>query len=107
MFRFFFLLCVLAGIGYAGLHVYYGAVVSAEIAHALKARGLGALEVEALGYSLLAPVTSGAELEVTLGYRASQAKLDMTLQGHPLATEPMQFQFDGLQALRLGIGLQQ
>lgn len=102
-----FSLLVLLGLGYAGLYVYYGVVIEKEVEEQLEARGLSSVSVDNVEYDWLAPVSTSANIEVTLTYRGSQAAVNMTVQGHPVFSDDVSVQFDGLQALRLGIGFGQ
>jgi hypothetical protein len=102
-----FSLIVLVALGYVGIYFYYGVVVEQEIQQQLDSRGLSAVSVDNVEYDLLAPVSTTADIAVTVTYRGSQATLDLTVQGHPLFSDEVSVEFDGLQALRLGIGFGQ
>ena len=102
-----FSLLVVLGLGYAGLYVYYGVVIEKEVEEQLEARGLSSVSVDNVEYDWLAPVSTSASIEVTLTYRGSQAAVNMTVQGHPVFSDDVSVQFDGLQALSLGIGFGQ
>ncbi|MBT2785539.1 MULTISPECIES: hypothetical protein [unclassified Halomonas] len=102
-----FSLIVLVALGYAGIYFYYGVVVEREVQQQLDDRGLSAVSVDNIEYELLAPVSTSAEIAVTVTYRGSQATLDLIVQGHPLFSDEVSVEFDGLQALRLGIGFGQ
>lgn len=102
-----FSLVVLVALGYAGIYFYYGVVVEREIQQQLDDRGLTAVSVDNIEYDLLAPVSTSADIAVTVTYRGSQATLDLIVQGHPLFSDEVSVEFDGLQALRLGIGFGQ
>ncbi|MBT2775189.1 hypothetical protein J7J47_23505 [Halomonas sp. ISL-60] len=102
-----FSLIVLLALGYAGIYFYYGVVVEREVQQQLDDRGLSAVSVDNIEYELLAPVSTSAEIAVTVTYRGSQATLDLIVQGHPLFSDEVSVEFDGLQALRLGIGFGQ
>lgn len=102
-----FSLIVVLALGYTGIYFYYGVVVEREIQQQLDSRGLSAVSVDNVEYDLLAPVSTSAELAVTVTYRGSQATLDFTLRGHPLFSDEVSIEFDALQALRLGISFGQ
>jgi hypothetical protein len=102
-----FSLLVLLGLGYAGIYFYYGVVIEKEVEQQLEARGLSSLSVDNVEYDWLAPVSDSAHVAVTLGYRGSQAAVNMQLQGHPLFSDEVTVQLDSLQALRLGISFGQ
>nr|WP_298059242.1 hypothetical protein [uncultured Halomonas sp.] len=102
-----FSLLVVLGLGYAGIYFYYGVVIEKEVEEQLEARGLSSVSVDDVEYDWLAPVSTSANIEVTLTYRGSQAAVNMTVQGHPVFSDDVSVQFDGLQALRLGIGFGQ
>lgn len=102
-----FSLIVVVALGYAGIYFYYGVVVEREIQEQLDDRGLSAVSIDDVEYDLLAPVSTSAEIAVTVTYRGSQATLDLSVQGHPLFSDEVTVEFDGLQALRLGISFGQ
>lgn len=102
-----FSLIVLVALGYAGIYFYYGVVVEREIQKQLDSRGLSAVSIDNVEYDVLAPVSTSAEIAVTVTYRGSQATLDLAVQGHPLFSDEVTVEFDGLQALRLGISFGQ
>ncbi len=102
-----FSLIILLALGYAGIYFYYGVVVKQEVQQQLDERGLSSVHVDNVEYGLLAPVNTSADLTVTVSYRGSQAEMNMTVQGHPVFSDEVSVQFDGLQALRLGIGIGQ
>ncbi len=102
-----FSLIVLAALGYAGIYFYYGVVVEREIQQQLDSRGLSSVSVDNVEYDLLAPVSTSADIAVTVTYRGSQATLDFLVQGHPLFSDEVSIEFDALQALRLGISFGQ
>lgn len=102
-----FSLIVIVGLGYAGIYFYYGVVVEREIQEQLDDRGLSAVSIDNVEYDVLAPVSTSADIAVTVTYRGSQATLDLAVQGHPLFSDEVTVEFDGLQALRLGISFGQ
>ena len=102
-----FSLIVVVALGYAGIYFYYGVVVEREIQEQLDDRGLSAVSIDDVEYDLLAPISTSAEIAVTVTYRGSQATLDLIVQGHPLFSDEVSVEFDGLQALRLGINFGQ
>ncbi|OJA05162.1 hypothetical protein [Halomonas sp. QHL1] len=102
-----FSLIVIVALGYAGIYFYYGVVVEREIQEQLDDRGLSAVSIDNVEYDLLAPVSTSAEIAVTVTYRGSQATLDLAVQGHPLFSDEVTVEVDGLQALRLGISFGQ
>lgn len=102
-----FSLIVLVALGYTGIYFYYGVVVEREIQQQLDSRGLSSVSIDNVEYNLLAPVSTSAEIAVTVTYRGSQATLDLAVQGHPLFSDEVTVEFDGLQALRLGISFGQ
>jgi len=55
----------------------------------------------------LAPVSDSANIAITVGYRGSQAAVNVRVQGHPLFSDEVTVQLDSLQALRLGISFGQ
>ncbi|MGJ7456345.1 hypothetical protein ACR80S_10205 [Halomonas sp. MA07-2] len=103
--RFVVTLAVLAGLVYGGLYVYYGHAARQAIKEQLEARGLTAVEVESLDYGLLAPVSQEADIAVRIRYRGVDATLDVRVMGHPVFSDEVRLELDGLQALRLSIGL--
>lgn len=102
-----FTLVVVLALGYAGLYVYYGVVVEREVQQQLDDRGLTAVSVDNVEYGVLAPINKTANIVVTVTYRGAEVALDLTVQGHPLFSDEVSVEFDGLQALRLGIGFGQ
>ena len=102
-----FSLIVLLALGYAGIYFYYGVVVEREVQQQLDDRGLTAVSVDNIEYGVLAPINTTANIEVSVTYRGSQATLDLIVQGHPLFSDEVSVEFDGLQALRLGINFGQ
>ncbi|CAO1666407.1 hypothetical protein [Vreelandella maris] len=100
-------LIVIVALGYTGIYFYYGVVVEREIQEQLDDRGLSAVSIDNVEYDVLAPVSTSADIAVTVTYRGSQATLDLTVQGHPLFSDEVTVEFDGLQALRLGISFGQ
>ncbi len=98
-------LIVVLALGYAGVYFYYGHAVKQEVQQQLDNRGLSAVSVDNVEYGVLAPISSSANLTVSVTYRGAQAELDLTVEGHPVFSDEVSVQFDGLQALRLGIGL--
>lgn len=103
--RFVFTLAVLAALVYGGLHVYYGHAAQQAIEEQLEARGLTAIDVESIDYGLLAPVSQEADVAVGIRYRGAEATLEIRVIGHPVFSEEIRLELDGLQALRLSIGL--
>tara|TARA_R110000824_G_scaffold129584_4_gene291083 strand:- start:21666 stop:21986 length:321 start_codon:yes stop_codon:yes gene_type:complete len=102
-----FSLIVIVALGYTGIYFYYGVVVEREIQEQLDDRGLSAVSIDNVEYDVLAPVSTSADIAVTVTYRGSQATLDLAVQGHPLFSDEVTVEFDGLQALRLGISFGQ
>jgi len=102
-----FSLIVIVALGYTGIYFYYGVVVEREIQEQLDDRGLSAVSIDNVEYDVLAPVSTSAEIAVTVTYRGSQATLDLAMQGHPLFSDEVTVEFDGLQALQLGISFGQ
>ncbi|SJN15106.1 hypothetical protein CZ787_18495 [Halomonas citrativorans] len=98
-------LIVLVALGYTGVYFYYGHAVEQAIQQQLDNRGLSAVSVDNVEYGVLAPISNSANLTVSVTYRGAQAELDLTVEGHPVFSDEVSVQFDGLQALRLGIGL--
>ncbi|AJY50008.1 hypothetical protein [Halomonas sp. KO116] len=102
-----FSLIVIVALGYAGIYFYYGVVVEREIQEQLDDRGLSAVSIDDVEYDVLAPVSTSADIAVTVTYRGSQATLDLAVQGHPLFSDDVTVEFDSLQALRLGMSFGQ
>ncbi|SDM60073.1 hypothetical protein SAMN05192555_11580 [Franzmannia pantelleriensis] len=100
----FLSLIVLAGLAYGGLYVYYGMAATQAIEQQLEARGLTALEVERVAYGPLAPLTTDTRLSTDVRYRGAEASLDIRVIGHPVFSDEVRLELDGLQALRLSIG---
>ncbi len=99
-----FSLIVIAGLVYGGLYFYYGATVKQIVEQQLDTRGLTAVEVERVDYGPLAPVSTDTRLSATVHYRGAEATLDIRVIGHPIFSDEIRLELDGLQALRLTIG---
>lgn len=97
-------LIVIVSLAYGGLYFYYGMAMKQVIEQQINDRGLTALEVERIQYGPLAPVTSDARISATVNYRGSEATLNIRVIGHPIFSDEMRVELDGLQALRLRIG---
>lgn len=100
-------LIVLVALGYTGVYFYYGHAVKQEVQQQLDNRGLSAVSVDNVEYGVLAPISTSANLTVSVTYRGTQADLDLTVEGHPVFSDEVSVRLDGLQALRLGIGFGQ
>lgn len=101
----FISLVFIAALAYGGLYLYYGHVVRQAINEQLEARGLTALEVEGIEYGPLAPVNSQATIHADVSYRGADATVSIHLQGHPIFSDEVRMELDGLQALRLRFGV--
>ncbi|EWG98001.1 hypothetical protein [Halomonas sp. BC04] len=99
-----FSLIVIVGLAYGGLYLYYGMAMKQVIEQQIDDRGLTALEVQSIHYGPLAPVSSDARITATVNYRGAEATLDIRIIGHPIFSEELRVELDGLQALRLRIG---
>ncbi|MBF8222411.1 hypothetical protein [Halomonas sp. 328] len=99
-----FTLIVVAGLAYGGLYFYYGVVVKQAVAEQLDAYGLEALEVKRIDYEPLAPLRTQSTVTATLGYRGAEAGLMIRLDGHPIFSDEVRMELQGLQALRLTLG---
>lgn len=99
-----FTLIVVAGLVYGGLYFVYGVKVKQGVAEQLDAYGLERLEVKAIEYEPLAPLRNESGVTATLVYRGAEAQLDIRVIGHPLFSEEMRLELQGLQALRLTLG---
>ncbi|GAA0583028.1 hypothetical protein ACFQH5_18070 [Halomonas salifodinae] len=99
-----FTLIVVAGLVYGGLYFVYGVKVKQGVAEQLDAYGLERLEVKKVDYEPLAPLRTEATVTALLIYRGAEAQLDIRVIGHPIFSEEMRLELQGLQALRLTIG---
>lgn len=97
-------LVAIAGLAYGGLYYYYDTSVSQAIEEQLDARGLSSIQVASLDFPAVAPLSQDAQVAATLDYRGAEATLDMRVIGHPLLSEQLRLELDGLQALRLTLG---
>ncbi|QOR38516.1 hypothetical protein HNO52_08330 [Billgrantia diversa] len=97
-------LLFIAALAYGGLYLYYGHVVRQAIDEQLDARGLTALEVQRIDYDPMAPVSNEATVSAEVGYRGADATVTIRLQGHPIFSDEMRMELDGLQNLRLRFG---
>ena len=70
-------------------------------------RDLSSISVDNVEYGLLAPISTSANITLIVAYRGAEAALDLVVQGHPVFSDEVSVEFDGLQALRLGIGFGQ
>ncbi|MBW6392105.1 hypothetical protein [Billgrantia antri] len=94
-------LMFIAALAYGGLYFYYGHVVEQALEEQLEARGLTALEVQRIEYEPLAPLSTEATIRAEVGYRGADATVTIRLHGHPLFSDEMRMELDGLQNLRL------
>ncbi|AMC99297.1 MULTISPECIES: hypothetical protein [Halomonas] len=99
-----FSLIVMMGLAYGGLYLYYGVAMKQAIEQQVADRGLSTLEVERIDYGPLAPLTSETRISATVTYRGAEATLDIRVLGHPIFSDEIRVELDGLQALRLRIG---
>ena len=99
-----FSLIIVLALAYAGLYVYYGVAVKQEVEQQLDDRGLSAISVDDVTYGVTAPISTSANIAITVTYRGAPATVDMAVQGHPVFSDEVSVEFDSLQALRLGIG---
>lgn len=102
--RFIVTLVVLAGLVYGGLYVYYDASLSRAVEERLGNAGLGDVTVEAVNFNPLAPLLTEAEVNADVAYGGLDASVTLRVEGHPLFTDELSLELDGLEALRLGIG---
>ncbi|MCH4561789.1 hypothetical protein MKP05_01440 [Halomonas sp. EGI 63088] len=102
--RFVIYLALLAGLAYGGLYVYYGVAVKQLIQEELDALGFTALQVAGVDYPPLAPVSNEARVAAEVIYRGAEASVELRLTGHPVFSDEVRMELDGLQALRLTIG---
>ena len=102
-----FSLIVIAGLAYGGLYVYYGITLKQTLAQQLEASGFAALQVERVDYGPLAPASTDSRVSATVSYRGAEASLDIRVIGHPVFSDEVRLELDGLQALRLRIGIGQ
>lgn len=100
-----FSLILITGLAYGGLYIYYGMALRQALEARLDDFGLATLEVERLDYSPLAPLSSETRIAAEVRYRGAEARLDIRVEGHPLFSDEVRLELDGLQALRLRIGL--
>lgn len=99
-----FTLIVVVGLVYGGLYFVYGVKVKQGVTEQLDAYGLERLEVKKVEYKPLAPLRSESGVSATLVYRGAEAQLDIRVIGHPIFSEEMRLEPQGLQALRLTLG---
>lgn len=98
-------LIFIAALAYGGLYLYYGHLVRQAIDGQLEARGLTALEVQGIDYGPFAPVSGQATIRADVSYRGADATVSIRLLGHPLFSDELRMELDGLQALRLRFGV--
>lgn len=98
-------LIFLAALAYGGLYLYYGHVVRQAIDQQLEARGLTALEVQRVEYAPLAPLSTQATIRAEVSYRGADATVTVRLHGHPIFSDEVRMELDGLQNLRLRFGV--
>ncbi len=101
----FLSLIVLAALAYGGLYVYYGIAVERIVEEQLERRGLSALEVHRIDYDWLAPVSTQTTLRAEVGYRGADATVSVRVHGHPVFSDEVRIELDGLQHLRLRLGV--
>jgi hypothetical protein len=98
-------LIFIAALAYGGLYVYYGHVVKQAIDEQLDARGLTALEVQRIEYDPLAPLSTQATIRAEVSYRGADATVTIRLHGHPIFSDEVRMELEGLQNLRLRFGV--
>lgn len=98
-------LIFLAALAYGGLYFYYGHVVRQAIDQQLEARGLSAVEVRRVTYEPLAPLSPRATIAAEIHYRGADATVSVRLEGHPIFSDEVRMELDGLQNLRLRFGV--
>lgn len=81
--------------------------IKREAQRQLDNRDLSSISVDNVEYGLLAPISTSANITMIVAYRGAEAALDLAVQGHPVFSDEVSVEFDGLQALRLGIGFGQ
>ncbi|WP_444677991.1 hypothetical protein [Halomonas sp. E19] len=101
----FLSLIVLAALAYGGLYVYYGIAVERIVEEQLERRGLSALEVSRIDYHWLAPVSTETTLRAEVSYRGADATVTVRVHGHPVFSDEVRIELDGLQNLRLRFGV--
>ncbi len=98
-----FSLLVLLGLGYFGLHTYYGMAVEKVLDEQLDKRGMTAVELDNLDYGWLAPISQSAVVSANVSFRGASASLELAVEGHPLFGDELKVFFGSLEGLRLGI----
>lgn len=78
-----FALIVLVALGYAGIYFYYGVAVQQEVEQQLEDRGLSSISVDDVTYGLTTPISTSANIAITVTYRGAQATVDMADAGPP------------------------
>ncbi|MCK8515053.1 hypothetical protein M0534_01735 [Methylonatrum kenyense] len=97
-------LIVIAGIAYTAIHFYYGYAVEQALIERLDSLGLEAVEISGIDFELLAPVSTEATVTADVTYGGAEASITVRVNGHPLFTDDMQLNIDGLRSLRLNLG---
>ncbi|SDN69271.1 hypothetical protein SAMN04487957_101405 [Halomonas shengliensis] len=97
-------LIVIGGLAYGGLYFYYGVSVKQAIEQQLDARGFDAIQVERVDFPVTAPLSQDTRLAATLDYRGAEATLDIRVIGHPVFSDEITLELDGLQSLSLTLG---
>ncbi|MCC5883013.1 MAG: hypothetical protein JJU25_10305 [Halomonas sp.] len=98
-------LLFIAAMAYGGLYLYYGHVVRQAIDQQLEAHGLSAVEVQSIEYDPLAPLSTQATIRAEVSYRGADATVTVRLHGHPVFSDEVRLELDGLQNLRLRFGV--
>ena len=102
-----FSLVVVLALAYVGLYFYYGVAIKQEVKQQLDDRGMTAVSVEHLAYDWLAPISTSANVSADVTYGGASASLELEVEGHPLFSDELKISFEGLQGLKLGIGVGQ
>lgn len=95
---------VLVALSYTGMYFYYGHAIKQEVHQQLDNRSLAAISVK---YGVMALISTSANLLVSVTYRGLKAVLDLTVEGYPVFSDEVSVRLNGLQALWLGLALDQ
>ncbi|MFC3283380.1 hypothetical protein [Litchfieldella rifensis] len=92
-------LLIVVAMVYGGLFFYYGEAVKDAVKEGLRSSGFSAVEVVSADYDWLAPLRTRSTASVVVRYRAAEAVVDVSVNGHPIFSSESEIELSGLQML--------
>jgi hypothetical protein len=102
--RLFFTLMMVAGLGYGGLYFYYGVSVKQAVEQRLDDLGLDDLAVKRVHFDPTAPLREDTRVAADIEYGGGDATVELRVIGHPVFSDDVTLELQGLQGLRLRFG---